>query len=61
MFGCNKAIEQNKRSDSERSHRFRGASWSVLQAARGPAPNLAEAIAGEPIRGSWWGHGAESD
>ena len=24
--------------------------------ARGPIPNLAEAIAGEPIRGSWWGH-----
>ena len=28
----------------------------MLQAARGPAPNLAEAIAGGPIRGSWWGH-----
>jgi hypothetical protein len=28
----------------------------VLQAARGPVPSLAEAIAGEPIRGSWWGH-----
>jgi hypothetical protein len=28
----------------------------VLQAARGPLPNLAEAIAGGPIRGSWWGH-----
>lgn len=28
----------------------------VLQAARGTVPNLAEAIAGEPIRGSWWGH-----
>jgi hypothetical protein len=28
----------------------------VLQAARGPAPNLAEAVAGGPIRGSWWGH-----
>jgi len=28
----------------------------VLQAARGPVPNLAEAIAGGPIRGSWWGH-----
>jgi hypothetical protein len=28
----------------------------VLQAARGPAPSLAEAIAGGPIRGSWWGH-----
>jgi hypothetical protein len=28
----------------------------VLQAARGPVPSLAEAIAGGPIRGSWWGH-----
>lgn len=29
---------------------------AVLLAARGPLPNLAEAIAGGPIRGSWWGH-----
>ena len=29
---------------------------AVLQAARGPVPNLAEAVAGERIRGSWWGH-----
>src|SRR5437867_6093660 len=28
----------------------------VLQAARGPVPSLAEAIAGGPIRGSWWSH-----
>jgi hypothetical protein len=28
----------------------------VLEAARGPVPSLAEAIAGEPIRGSWWSH-----
>ena len=28
----------------------------VLMSARGPVPNLAEVIAGEPIRGSWWGH-----
>ena len=28
----------------------------VLQAARGPLPNLAETIAGGAIRGSWWGH-----
>jgi hypothetical protein len=28
----------------------------VLQAARGPLPNLAEAIVGGPIRGSWWDH-----
>ena len=28
----------------------------LLQSARGPVPHLAEQIAGEPIRGSWWGH-----
>lgn len=28
----------------------------VLEAARGPVRSLAAAIAGEPIRGSWWGH-----
>jgi hypothetical protein len=28
----------------------------VLASARGPVPSLAEAIAGEPIRGSWWSH-----
>jgi len=28
----------------------------VLEAARGPVPSLAEAIAGAPIRGSWWAH-----
>jgi hypothetical protein len=28
----------------------------VLQAARGPVPSLAQTIAGEPIRGSWWSH-----
>lgn len=28
----------------------------VLASGRGPAPSVAEAIAGEPIRGSWWAH-----
>lgn len=28
----------------------------VLASGKGPAPNLAEYIAGAPIRGSWWGH-----
>jgi len=27
----------------------------VLESARGPVPNLAEAVAGERIRGNWWG------
>jgi hypothetical protein len=30
----------------------------VLQSAKGPVPNVAQFIAGEPIRGSWWGHAA---
>ena len=28
----------------------------VLESARGPIANLAEAIAGETVDGSWWGH-----
>ncbi len=28
----------------------------VLASAKGPVPSLAEAAAGEPIRGSWWSH-----
>jgi len=28
----------------------------VLASGKGRVPNLAEAIAGEPIRGGWWGH-----
>ncbi len=33
----------------------------VLASSRGPVPNLAEAVAGGPIRGSWWGHEKGSD
>jgi hypothetical protein len=28
----------------------------VLASAKGPVPSLAETIAGEPIKGSWWAH-----
>ena len=28
----------------------------VLESAQGPVPSLAEAIAGERIRGGWWAH-----
>ena len=28
----------------------------LLQAARGPIPNLPALVVGEPITGSWWGH-----
>jgi hypothetical protein len=30
----------------------------LLESARGPLPNVASMIAGEPIKGSWWGHPA---
>ncbi len=33
----------------------------VLESGRGPAPCLAEAIAGAPIRGSWWAHPKAND
>ena len=28
----------------------------LLESARGPIPNVAELVAGEPITGSWWAH-----
>ena len=28
----------------------------MLESAKGPVPNLADTVAGEPIRGSYWGH-----
>jgi hypothetical protein len=28
----------------------------VLEGAHGPVPTLAEAVAGEQLRGSWWSH-----
>ena len=28
----------------------------VLASAKGPVPNVADAVAGERIKGSWWGH-----
>jgi hypothetical protein len=30
----------------------------LLESARGPIPNVAELVAGEPISGSWWSHPA---
>ena len=35
---------------------FVRAHGAVLLSARGAAPALAEWVAGEPIRGSWWAH-----
>lgn len=33
----------------------------VLESGRGPVPALAEVIAGEAFRGSWWGHAKGRD
>jgi hypothetical protein len=33
-------------------------SGMLLESARGPIPSVAELVAGEQIRGSWWGHPA---
>jgi hypothetical protein len=33
----------------------------VLASGKGPVPNIAEAVAKEPIRGSWWGHAKGSE
>ena len=33
----------------------------VLASAKGSVPSVAEAVAGEPIRGSWWGHAKGSE
>lgn len=41
---------------SEAALAFVKANGVVLESGRGPVPNLAEAIAGAPIRGSWWPH-----
>lgn len=30
----------------------------LLQSAKGPVPNVADLVAGETIKGSWWGHPA---
>src|SRR5216683_6868206 len=35
---------------------FVKANGVVLESGRGAVPSLAEAIAGAPIRGSWWAH-----
>ncbi len=37
---------------------FLQAQGIVLVSAKGPVPRMTEAIAGEPIKGSWWGHPA---
>jgi hypothetical protein len=42
--------------DSDEALRFLETQGVVLASAKGPVPRMSEVIAGEPIRGSWWGH-----
>ena len=43
-------------SSSEGALAFVDEHGVVLESGRGPVPSLAEAIAGEAIRGTWWKH-----
>jgi hypothetical protein len=53
-----------KRVARKRPQRTSGGRWLafvkkhgvVLASARGPVPSVAEAVAGQPIVGSWWAH-----
>jgi hypothetical protein len=45
-----RGVKVNKALDFIRRHGI------VLVSASGPVPNLASYIAGETIKGSWWGH-----
>jgi hypothetical protein len=53
-----KSAPKRKRraSTSSRWVKFVEKHGVVLASARGPVPTLAEAVAGEPIIGSWWAH-----
>lgn len=35
---------------------FVGTNGVVLESGTGPVPSIANAVAGQPIRGSWWAH-----
>src|SRR3954452_8817271 len=47
---------QTARVDATEAARVLEQHGLLLESARGPVPNVAEMVAGEPIRGSWWGH-----
>src|SRR5258707_265090 len=45
----------------KQANAFVKANGVVLESGRGAVPSLAEAIAGAPIRGSWWAHAKAND
>lgn len=58
MYSCGAWVEREGNQDMKRSQAiaFVQKHGVVLESSAGPVPSLAEAIAGEPIRGSWWAH-----
>jgi hypothetical protein len=42
--------------DTQQALEFVRTHGVVLVSAQGSAPRLTDAIAGEPVKGSWWGH-----
>lgn len=42
--------------NNEEALRFLESHGVVMASAKGPVPRMSEEIAGEPIKGSWWGH-----
>jgi len=47
--------------DNEQALRFLETHGVVMASAMGPVPRMSEVIAGEPIKGSWWGHAKGHD
>jgi len=47
---------QTKRMTKRQALGFVRRHGVVLESAVGPVPSLAQAVAGEPIRGNWWSH-----
>jgi hypothetical protein len=50
------ARREAQRAPGERWLAFVEQHGVVLASARGPVPSVAEAVAGQPIVGSWWAH-----
>jgi hypothetical protein len=50
------AAKRATKGASSRWLKFVAKHGVVLASARGPVPSIAEAVAGEPIVGSWWAH-----
>lgn len=51
-----KPAKKARKTTSSRWVKFVEKHGVVLASARGPVPSVAEAVAGEPIVGSWWAH-----